>query len=461
MVIACLSGLAAGEDLAPALRISRKITAKLVTPDPQSTPSKQYSQGDPTADEQYMLEITNRARSNPPAECQLLLDGSNNDIVHAIESYQVDLNVMRQEFSTYSGKPPLAFNAQLMQSAQAHSQDMIEHDFQSHTGSDGSTLQMRFQRVGYAFSLGGENIFSYARSVWHAHAAFLIDWGVADLGHRINILELNRTEVFREVGIRILPENDPRTTVGPLVMTEDFGMSNPQVVFITGVVYRDTNKNQFYDQGEGLGGVKVLPDHGEYFAVSTQSGGYAIPVAVDSGAYRLKIIRSDLPEMVAEVTAADQNMKTDFRLGEPTLATINGTIVIDQTGQPLPGVQVKLNPVDRIYLSDSGGGFYYSDLPATSYTISAEFAGYEITPNNFTVTLTGGQNYRVQLIAKPIPTPTASPTPPDATGITDVVPAPAATVCGTPALVLMLGLGLAMITLTGSPDLRPGSPRKR
>ncbi len=446
----------AGETRASAITISRKLIAKMAVPDSQAVPSKEYSHGEPTDQEQYLLEITNRARANPAAECGILLDGTDKDIQRAIQDYQVDIEQLKKDFSTYSARPPLAFNAQLMQSAQTQDQDMIDHDFQGHTGSDGSTLAVRFQRVGYEFSRGGENIFSYSRSLLHAQGAFLIDWGVPDLGHRRNILDLDNMG-FREVGIRILPENDPRTAVGPLVITQDFGLSDPQVVFITGVVYRDNNKNQFYDEGEGLSGATVLPDHGEYLAVSSSSGGYAFPVAANSGEYRLKIVRSDLPEMTAEVTVTDQNVKADFRLGDPTFASINGTIVNDETGLPLSGVQVTLNPVDRNYTSDSDGGFFYTDLPATSYTITATLQDFEFQPNNFTISLSPGQVYRLQIVGKPVKVEI----PPQADGITETIPVPAGSSCGVPAIVLLVMIGLGFGLLQNSFSLNPRACTRR
>jgi hypothetical protein len=54
-----------------------------------------------------------------------------------------------------------------------------------------------------------------------------------------------------EVGISIIPENNSATKVSPLVITQNFGSKsgNP---FLLGVVYKDANKNKFYDPGEGL-----------------------------------------------------------------------------------------------------------------------------------------------------------------------------------------------------------------
>jgi hypothetical protein len=51
-----------------------------------------------------------------------------------------------------------------------------------------------------------------------------------------------------------------------------------------GTVWADTDGNGFYDPGEGFDGVNVRPAHGAYFAVTSKSGGYSIPILA-SGSY--------------------------------------------------------------------------------------------------------------------------------------------------------------------------------
>ena len=47
------------------------------------------------------------------------------------------------------GRTPLARSPELDAAAQAHSQDMVDHHYLDHTGSDGSTPQQRADRAGY------------------------------------------------------------------------------------------------------------------------------------------------------------------------------------------------------------------------------------------------------------------------------------------------------------------------
>ena len=45
------------------------------------------------------------------------------------------------------------------------------------------------------------------------------------------------------------------------------------------MVYQDTNGNGFYDPGEGIGGIRVDVTGATFFAVTSSSGGYSVPVA--------------------------------------------------------------------------------------------------------------------------------------------------------------------------------------
>ena len=56
------------------------------------------------------------------------------------------------------GCPPLASNAKLAHAAQVHSQDMADHGFFSHQGSDGSWPHERVLREGYSYAYIGETI---------------------------------------------------------------------------------------------------------------------------------------------------------------------------------------------------------------------------------------------------------------------------------------------------------------
>ena len=101
----------------------------------------------PSAYEQYMLELMNHARSNPGAEAARLGIGLNDGVAAG----------------TLSGAPeqPLAFNPQLIDAAQQHSAWMLATDTFSHTGANGSSPGDRMNAAGYGFNGAwgwGENI---------------------------------------------------------------------------------------------------------------------------------------------------------------------------------------------------------------------------------------------------------------------------------------------------------------
>jgi len=135
---------------------------------------------------------------------------------------------------------------------------------------------------------------------------------VPSLGHRRNIMNFSTTDpVYTEIGIGIVRETSGTTAVGPLVVTEDFGRRSGQY-FVVGVVYQDTDHDGFYSVGEGIAGVTVSTSQGNY-AYTSNSGGYAIPLAMTSGSIT---VRAEGPALGApqeySVTLAGTNVKVDF-----------------------------------------------------------------------------------------------------------------------------------------------------
>jgi len=69
-------------------------------------------------------------------------------------SFGTILNNLRLE----NGAGEVTYNSQLNTAAQLHAEDMLENDYFSHTGLDGSTVGTRVQATGYNFARVGENI---------------------------------------------------------------------------------------------------------------------------------------------------------------------------------------------------------------------------------------------------------------------------------------------------------------
>jgi uncharacterized protein YkwD len=285
---------------------------------PQAPDAQLYSIGSPTNEEQYYLELINRARANPPAEGIRLATTTDSNVLAAYTAFGVNLVLMQTQFTVIPPAPPLSMNSTLMDAARAHSQNMLQNNYQGHAGPDGSlsTRLAGYTAGANGWSLG-ENVYSYSKSVWYGHAGFEVDWGGGALnggmqsppGHRQNI----HSTSFREVGIGVvLGSNGGSSGVGPQLVTQDFGMVGGSLPLVTGVVYRDLNSNGFYDPGEGVGGVTVTITGSNSYAVTAPSGGYSVPVP-GNGSYTATFSGGGAPTAQKSATVTNgQNVKTDY-----------------------------------------------------------------------------------------------------------------------------------------------------
>ena len=277
-----------------------------------------YSIGDPTNEEQYYLELINRARANPTAEGLRLATTTDSNVLSAYSAFGVNLVLMQAQFVLIPPAPPLSMNTTLTTAARAHSQNMLQNNYQGHTGPDGSlTTRLAGYTAGANGWSIGENVYAYSKSVWYGHAGFEVDWGGSAAsggmqsppGHRENI----HSTTLREVGIGVvLGSNGGGGGVGPQLVTQDFGMVGGLPPFVTGVVYRDLNGDGFYEPGEGVGGVTVTVSNTNSYAVTASSGGYSVPVA-GSGSYAVTFTGGSVPTNQRSVSVSNgQNVKSDY-----------------------------------------------------------------------------------------------------------------------------------------------------
>ncbi|HTY02685.1 MAG TPA: CAP domain-containing protein [Rhodocyclaceae bacterium] len=83
----------------------------------------------------------------------------------------------------YAAAPALAWNAQLAQAAAAHSHDMANNNYFSHTGLNGSTPVDRIAATGYLGSAWAENIYGGPSDI----ATVMTGW-LASEGHCVDIM---------------------------------------------------------------------------------------------------------------------------------------------------------------------------------------------------------------------------------------------------------------------------------
>lgn len=261
----------------------------------------QYDCGDPSADEQLVLEYINRARANPTAEGQRL---------------GIDITEGLPDPSLVQVRPPLAMNKILLGTARAHSQDMYTNNYFGHNDLNGNTPFDRMTAAGYNWNVNGgkagENIAEGSNySATRLEDLLMVDAGVSGRGHRVNLLDITSGTIYREIGVGYYAASALNSQGVNGLITQDFGTSDVGP-FLVGVVYSDSNGNNFYDTGEGVSGVTITPDSGTYYAVSSTSGGYAFPIGT-SGSLTVTASGGPLSSPVSKtVTLNGVNVKLDF-----------------------------------------------------------------------------------------------------------------------------------------------------
>ena len=260
--------------------------------------------GAPTAQEQYFLELVNRARLDPLGEAA---------------RYGIDLNQgLAAGTITATQKQPLAFNFLLNDSADAHSNWMLAADVFSHTGVSGSSPMQRMQAAGYSFTgswWNGENI-AYTGTT----GSITVDGSVGSLhrnlflsaGHRENILN----GAFKEAGIgaQLGVFTSGGVNWNAVMATENFATSGSNK-FVSGVVYNDTDHDGFYSIGEGQGGITATLSAGATVLSQGQNwsaGGY-IAATVSVGAVKLAFSGAGLASDIGvQFTMGTGNTKIDL-----------------------------------------------------------------------------------------------------------------------------------------------------
>ncbi|MBT9314760.1 FG-GAP-like repeat-containing protein [Leptothoe spongobia] len=289
----------------------------------------------PTAYEQYMVELINRIRANPTA---------------ATQRYRGPLGN-----NTATPKEPLAISLKLTDAAQGHSNDMLRRGFFSHSGSNGSSAIERIEDTGFplqTFRTPQNQLWSYGENISAKPLEDInnptprvttqdidnhIYWAAAgggwwpSSGHRDTILR----EGYKEIGVGIA--NGPYSRYGNKsysIATANFGTRDLDGVyetqdldqaFLTGVAFDDNvNDDDFYTPGEGLGGVNIQAirqsDNKAFSTRTFGSGGYSL--ALDTGTYQVTFSGGGLKKSITEtVRIGNQNVKLDLDTDERGIVT--------------------------------------------------------------------------------------------------------------------------------------------
>lgn len=107
-------------------------------------------------------------------------DGVTSAVLTAWEKEVLDLT---NSFRARNGLNALKWSMEAATAARLHSQDMADHNFFDHNGSDGSTPFTRMKAQGISFTMAGENIIG-----GYGNALYSTNGWINSNGHRNNIL---------------------------------------------------------------------------------------------------------------------------------------------------------------------------------------------------------------------------------------------------------------------------------
>ena len=312
------------------------------------------STAEPTAAEQYTLELVNEARTDPQAasvRVQSQLDGSMADHIQA--DGDTVAGVVAQ-IADAPARPPVAWNGDLAAAATAHSADLLARGVVSHYGPHGETPTDRAIAAGYSSDPAaiGENVIVGVDSPGKAMAAFLADYGNPQDPHRQTIQQDNPSDSYRDAGVALVPYRVPVKTnpfdsnpgepsiATKYAVTQVFGRQDNAQPQILGVVHDDPNHNDFYDVGEGVGGATITVTKvdsgtptGDPVASTTTwgSGGYQVPVA-PGNTYEVKAEVNGQTVGAEQVQVGSDNVKVDFVV--PPAGTLPAPAVVDAGRDP-------------------------------------------------------------------------------------------------------------------------------
>ena len=124
---------------------------------------------------------------------------------------------LHNEVRNKQGLETLCVQPKLTEAARAHSKEMIDENYFSHTSKNGQTPDARLKRVGYDWRAYGENI-AWGSGSYSTPESTLDRW-MKSPGHRKNIVNGQ----FREIGVGSVSGNF-KGAGGATIYTVDFGI---------------------------------------------------------------------------------------------------------------------------------------------------------------------------------------------------------------------------------------------
>jgi hypothetical protein len=283
-----------------------------------------------TAEEQLIVELVNRARLDPLGE-----------LGRQDEGFAAGV--------TTAPKEALAVVQSLSDASDAHSQDMDNRDFFAHTNPDGDSPADRAIDAGHGSRFVGENI------GWVGSTRTSFDEQARAEGHHDNLWDSDghqqnfMSERWSEIGVGY-DYGDYLGYAGSTFVTEMFGDRGE--TYLTGVVIEDEDGDEFYDIGEGQGGVQITAYNGDeaYGTATWESGGYTLALPV--GTYRVVFEGGDLDvPYETNVTIGNENVKLDvIDQGGAVAASLSASALAGPS--MLPTVEPVSDGIEMTFIED-------------------------------------------------------------------------------------------------------------
>jgi len=317
---------------------------------------------EPTEYEQYMIELTNRARLDPGAEVVRLGTGDLNEGPPSLGPYPYTIPA--------GAKQPLAVSMEIVDAASDYAQSLNDLDEFCHTclGTDSPQRMWMagyvpllsdfdfFDIAGYTLAYGGaqdplctsgcltyvpgrENlslrregpsdgmIDDLVGAIDLSHSGLFNDFNTSSRGHRSSMLYGE----WKEVGIGIIEGIDSGGLFDSVYIVQNFAHRSDTGAFLTGVAYIDVDEDGFYtpNAGEALGGIAITVfEAGTSTLVGSTStmmaGGYRIELPI--GNYDIQAAGSNVAATYFDIAilgsgpnGIGENTKLDI-VPEPSLS---------------------------------------------------------------------------------------------------------------------------------------------
>ena len=275
----------------------------------------------PTAQEQEMLQLINRFRTDPQGEFNRLFSSATTPpkardptIDAEVKRNNVHGVMLRNEWAALSPVEPLVWNEAVYNFGASHNAEMIRQNRPFH--STNAARRAALIAAGVDLISDGEVIVAKPETPLHAYAAYVVNWGAnADTGgtrggmqeprmHR----ELLINPAFDQVGLRTT--NTSVSNLRPRVNTTVLADTRDARLMVVGAVFEDKNNNGWYEAGEGRGNVTIRFEKttGEQFTTkSLSAGGYQIELP--AGIYKVRATGGGMQHAVVQtITVADNSL---------------------------------------------------------------------------------------------------------------------------------------------------------